>query len=134
MQVIPISQRSQVHPRSRVGTLQISVRRKLALPTSDGMHLLHLSDILRCNAESNYCYIHVRDGRKILVSKTLKAIESLLPASRFFRIHQSHLVAMDEVSVVHQDEVQMDNGIRLPLSRARRAEFIMKLQESSIVL
>ena len=131
MQVIPLSSYMQQGGLRGAPAPRIAIRQKLALTTSEGMHLIHWSDIIHCIAESNYCRIALKGGRTLLVSKTLKTVESILPQSRFFRIHQSHVVSMDEISILRHDEILLTNGERLPVSRSRRADLVLKIQESA---
>jgi len=50
---------------------------KVALPSFEGLEFVELEDIVRCKSDSNYTNIHLVNGDKILVSKTLKQIEEL---------------------------------------------------------
>ena len=65
---------------------------RIALATSEGMEVVDVKDILYCEAQSNYTSIYFRNGRKLLVSKTLKQISALLKDHLFYRVHQSYLV------------------------------------------
>src|SRR5688572_26299252 len=62
---------------------------KLALPTSDGLVFIKIDDILYCEASSNYTEIFCADGKKYIVSRTLKEYEDILVDHNFFRIHNS---------------------------------------------
>ena len=70
---------------------------KLILPTQEGLEFVHLDDIIRCQAESNYTHVYLEDGRHLMMAKTLKDVEKLLEDSRFFRTHQSHLIHLDKI-------------------------------------
>ncbi|MFN0201954.1 MAG: LytR/AlgR family response regulator transcription factor [Bacteroidia bacterium] len=65
---------------------------KIGLPANDGLLFVKIEDIIRCEGESNYTTFYLKDKTKIVVSKTLKEYENLLPESEFFRPHKSHLV------------------------------------------
>src|SRR5690606_5695112 len=67
------------------------VQKKITIPTLDGLEFLEVSNIIRCEADINYTIIHTKDGRKIMVAKTLKSFEALLSDCNFFRVHNSHL-------------------------------------------
>src|SRR5688500_17263056 len=54
------------------------VMQKIALPTLEGFELVPLETIIKCEADSNYTYFYLKNGRKIIVSRTLKEIEELL--------------------------------------------------------
>jgi two-component system LytT family response regulator len=92
---------------------------KIALPTEKGYTLEKISNILYCEGQSNYVKIHTYDGKSILVTKTLKAIEEMLPAESFFRVHKSYLVNLN--FVVKYDKsmglfVELTNAIKIPVS------------------
>ena len=70
---------------------------KLILPTQEGLEFVHLDDIIRCQADSNYTHVYLEDGRHLLMAKTLKDVERLLEDGRFFRTHQSHLIHLDKI-------------------------------------
>lgn len=100
---------------------------KIALPTENGFELLKTNAILYCEADSNYCKIVCLDGRNIVLSKTLKYIEELLPSSIFQRIHKSYLVNLNYVNRFSKaDEllVELANGETLPVSVRQKENFI----------
>src|SRR4051812_3251197 len=59
---------------------------KLALPTTDGLIFVRIDEIIYCEASSNYTQIFTHDGKKHVVSRTLKEYEDLLADHSFFRI------------------------------------------------
>jgi len=66
--------------------------KRIALSTSDGIHLFEVSDIIRCESQDNYTKFYIKDSKPILIAKTLKEYEDLLSEQGFERIHQSHLI------------------------------------------
>lgn len=104
-----------------------SAYNKIALPTETGFELVKTNAILYCEADSNYCKIVCLDGRKIVLSKTLKFIEDLLPTSIFQRIHKSYLVNLNYVTRFNKTNellVELTNGETLPVSIRKKEEFI----------
>lgn len=100
---------------------------RIALPTENGFELLKTNSILYCEADSNYCKIICLDGRNIVLSKTLKYIEELLPNSIFQRIHKSYLVNLNYVSRFNKSNellVELVNGETLPVSVRQKENFI----------
>tara|TARA_B110000003_G_scaffold132864_1_gene134915 strand:+ start:3863 stop:4609 length:747 start_codon:yes stop_codon:yes gene_type:complete len=71
--------------------------KKLIISSSEGLHVVRIKDILRCESTSNYTQFFLRDGNKMLASRTLKEYEGLLTPHNFERIHKSHLINMDSV-------------------------------------
>ena len=100
---------------------------KIALPTETGFELVKTNAILYCEADSNYCKIVCLDGKKIVLSKTLKFIEELLPTSVFQRIHKSYLVNLNYVTRFNKTNellVELSNGQTLPVSIRKKEDFI----------
>ncbi|MFV8393909.1 LytR/AlgR family response regulator transcription factor [Flavobacterium sp. LB2P6] len=100
---------------------------KIALPTETGFELVKTNAILYCEADSNYCKIVCLDGKKIVISKTLKFIEELLPTSVFQRIHKSYLVNLNYVTRFNKTNellVELSNGQTLPVSIRKKEDFI----------
>lgn len=99
----------------------------IALPVGDAMQFFKANDIVRCESDSNYTYIFLTSGKKILLAKTLKEIEESLLGLSFFRIHQSHLINMNHVNRFSKSEgsyVVMSDGSNLNISRNRKELFM----------
>lgn len=104
-----------------------SIRKKVALPTSQGTFLVRWTDIIYCRAESNYCWVYRKCGDPILVSKTLKDVTDLLPSAAFVRVHQTYLVCLDAIGMFTRDQVTLECGVKIPVSRSKRSELIQSL-------
>jgi two-component system, LytTR family, response regulator len=100
---------------------------KLALPSLEGLTFVTTSEIVYCQADSNYTTFYLADGAKIIVSQTLKEYEELLSPYRFFRIHHSYLINLDAIKQYVRGEgghVVMSNDVRLDVSKRRKDEFL----------
>lgn len=100
---------------------------KLALPSSEGLTFIKISDIIYCEADSNYTTFFLTDGKKIIVSHTLKEYEEILSDYRFFRIHHSYLVNLDAIKQYVRGDgghVVMINGAALDVAKRRKEEFL----------
>lgn len=107
---------------------------KIALPTLEGYELEKMNNIVYCQAEENYTKIHTNRNEVILVAKTLKTIEELLPKSIFFRIHKSYLVNLNYIksySKTHGYKVTLETGITLDVATRRNEEFIKALTKKN---
>lgn len=107
-----------------------SAAQKIALPTSDGLIFIQVSDVIRCESDDNYTNFILRDGKKILVSRTIKEFEELLADFNFFRIHQSYLINMEEVVKFVRDEggyIVMSDNSKIPISRRKKEELMTRL-------
>ena len=104
-------------------------KKVLALPLSDKIEFVEVANIVRCQADGNYTTFHLRNGEKLLISKTLKEYDDLLASFNFLRVHQSHLINMEEVkSFVKTDGgyILMKDGTSITISRQRR-EMVMQV-------
>jgi DNA-binding LytR/AlgR family response regulator len=84
-----------------------------------------ISDILYI--ESLKDYIRVTTKSISLISyHTLTAITEKLPPDKFMRIHRSFTIAIDKVSVIEGNCVEID-GKLIPISREHRQEVLKKI-------
>ncbi len=102
---------------------------KIALATKESIEFVFPEDIMVCASDSNYTMVHLKEGRKKLISRTLKEFENLLADFSFFRVHHSYLVNLQHVrEFVRADGgyLVMTNGMKLPVARTRREELLSK--------
>jgi len=103
---------------------------RVAIPTSDGMEFVAVSDIVRCEALANYTSFFFTNGEKLLVTRTLKDFDTMLTGHNFFRVHNTHLINLTHVvKYVRADGgyVVMTDGASIEVSRRRRDELLEKL-------
>jgi len=106
--------------------------KRIALSTSDGIHLFEISDIIRCESQDNYTKFYIKNHKPLLISKTLKEYEELLSEHGFERIHQSHLINLAYLkSYIKNDGgyVIMADNTNLPISQ-RKKERLQELIKS----
>jgi len=97
--------------------------KRIALSTTDGIHLFEISDIIRCESTDNYTTFYIKNNKPILISKTLKEYEELLAEHGFERIHQSHLINLAYLkSYIKKDGgyVIMSDNSNLPVSQRKK--------------
>ncbi len=114
------------------GVSQAALPQRIALPVGDAMQLFAPDDIVRCESDSNYTYIFLAAGKKILLAKTLKEVEETLRGLSFFRVHQSHLVNINHVSKVVKGEgsyLTTSDGATIPISRNKKEVFLESLRK-----
>lgn len=78
-------------------------------------------DILYVEGLKDYVTIHTRQ-QKVVTLQRLKALEEQLPSDKFIRIHNSFIVAVDAIEVIHKGEVQVGNAM-IPISDTYRKSF-----------
>lgn len=97
--------------------------KRIALSTSDGIHLFEISDIIRCESRDNYTQFYIKNHKPLLISKTLKEYEELLTEHGFERIHQSHLINLAYLkSYIKNDGgyVIMADNTNIPIAQRKR--------------
>ena len=102
----------------------------LPLPSRNGYDVINANQILYCTADGNACCIYLKNGKKNLVYKTLKEINSMLPSSDFIRIHASHTVNLNSIVRYIRGEggiVVLTNNEELKVSRSRKEELLTRL-------
>lgn len=95
----------------------------LVFLTKQGDRHFRASEIIRCEADSNYTRIHLDGGKKFLASKTLSDVEHMLEADHFLRVHKSHIINTSHVRhLTSGDEVVMSDESTVQISRRRLQE------------
>ncbi|MRR21885.1 response regulator transcription factor [bacterium] len=95
------------------------VLKRIILRTSEALQLISVSDIIRAEADSNYTHFHLTGGKHIMVSRTIKEYEAMLSGTGLIRVHQSHLVNLDQIDKFFKHDggyLQMKDGSSIPVS------------------
>ena len=103
---------------------------KIALPSSNGVIMVPIENIIRCESDSNYTNFHLVDKKKHIVSRTLKEYDELLSDEGFFRTHKSHLINLKYVNQYVKGEggyVVMEGGSEVEVSRRKKEDFLKAL-------
>lgn len=103
---------------------------RVSLPVQEGIHIVALADIVRCETSGSYTTFHISDGRKIMVSKPLKHYDELLLPPVFFRIHQSHTINMSFAESYSRDGiVRLKDKTELPVAQRKKDEFLRLIRK-----
>jgi two-component system LytT family response regulator len=100
---------------------------KLALPNAESLTFISVDDIIRCEASGGYTTFFMKNGEKILSTKTIKEYEELLPPDTFLRIHHSHIVNLRYIKKYHKGRggyIEMDGKVTIEVSTRRKNEFL----------
>lgn len=82
---------------------------------------INFSDILFIEGLGDYIKIHEKDG-KIVTNLSMKKILELLPSDKFYRIHKSFIVSLENIDSVEGNQVSV-HGNKLPIGNSYRQEF-----------
>lgn len=103
----------------------------LFIPFKSGYRIIPWENIMLLEADSNYCQIHLNDGTRQMVSKTLKNISHGLQHSSFIRVHKSYLINIrfiDSIQTGKSMMVVLKNGLYVTVARSKRSYFLHYLQ------
>ncbi|MAB49550.1 MAG: DNA-binding response regulator [Flavobacteriaceae bacterium] len=98
---------------------------KLILSLQDSFQVVDLNELMYCESDKGYTTFYCNDGKKHLVSKTLKEFEERLTKINFTRPHQSFMVNLkfidkyDKSGVIH-----LKNGKKIPVSSRKKEQFV----------
>lgn len=101
--------------------------KKLALSTAEKIHIVEINDIIRCESDNYYTMFFFTNGKKLLISKTLKENEELLRDHNFIRTHKSHLINSKYIKSFNRNEggyILMSDESKIPVSRRKREKII----------
>jgi two-component system LytT family response regulator len=108
----------------------------IVLPSKNGDYtIVKVEDIIFCEADGSYTYIHTKDDKTYTSSNNLKKIEGILPKPIFFRIHRSSLLNLKHiVKYNNSGEIFLSNNKKLLVSSRNKTNFykILKLLNYSI--
>jgi len=89
----------------------------------DGTKLVKVvfDDILYVEGLKDYVTIHL-NNQKIVSLQRLKTLEEQLPPDKFIRVHNSFIVALRSIDVVHKNHVQIRNA-QIPIGETYKKSF-----------
>lgn len=96
---------------------------KVALPCHEGIEMVRINNIIRCESESNYTRFYFTHRKPILVTKVLKEYDAILSNQNFFRVHKSHLVNLNYIKKYVDGEggyLIMEDDSAVNVSRRRK--------------
>lgn len=106
----------------------IKNKKKIVLKTMERIYSVDLDDIIRFESDGGYTKVYLTDGKRIMVSKTMKEYDDLLMDAGFLRVHHSHLINMNHLFCFEKAEghvVMKDDSI-VPVSN-RKKDHLMEL-------
>jgi two-component system, LytTR family, response regulator len=86
---------------------------------------IKVNDIKYIKALGDYVCIYTND-KHYTIHSTLKSIEEKLPASKFYRMHRSYLVAIDQIETVEENAAYIGKQ-NLPIGEQFKKGLLQKL-------
>lgn len=103
---------------------------KIILPLSDGLSIIKLEDIIRCESSNNYTTFFLKNKKQLVVSRPINFYETLLVEMNFVRIHSKHLINLQYVEKYVKGRggyVVMEGGSEVDVSVGKKRDFLDKL-------
>ncbi|PHR72863.1 MAG: DNA-binding response regulator [Lutibacter sp.] len=98
---------------------------KLILSLHDNFQVVDLNELLYCESDKGYTTFYCSDGKKYMVSKTLKEFEERLTSANFIRPHQSYMVNLKFIDKYEKSGViYLKNGKKIPVSSRKKDHFV----------
>jgi len=97
----------------------------ILLSLHDSFQVIDLNELMFCESDKGYTSFYCSEGKKYVVSKTLKEFEERLSKANFTRPHQSFMVNLkfidkyDKSGVIH-----LKNGKKIPVSSRKKDSFL----------
>ncbi len=104
---------------------------KIIIPSSEGLHVINIDNIIRLEANDTYTFFFLNDGHKLLASKPLSNFERLLEGLNFQRIHSKNLINLKYIKRYVKGKggyVIMSDGTEVEVSVRKKAEFLNALK------
>ncbi len=106
--------------------ITVNQLQKIALPLSDGLVFIKIDDILYFEADGSYTHV-ITNKSNYLVCKKIKEFHELLTNdSRFFRVHRSYLVNIQQIKKYSKKDgatLVFENNKIIPVAREKKNEF-----------
>ena len=116
-------------------SLQQKESENISFPTSDGLKVYKIRNITRIEGSGAYCRIFSLDTKPLLISKSMKEVEVLLPENLFFRIHDRHIINLKHIKEFRKEDggvVILENDDQIPVSRRKKQEFLDVLMSNQM--
>lgn len=118
---------SMSFPKSVEKIADSACLQKLLIPFYDRKRTVSVDEIVRLEGCGNYTNFFLKDGTKMLVSRTLKEYETLLDGQAFVRVHKSCIVNLGFVRkffIKKEGELELTDGQQVKISRRRAQAFV----------
>lgn len=101
--------------------------RNIIVKTDDGERILYYSQIMYYEIENRRLNIHLSNGKRLLIWKTIKELIEEMNDENFIKLHSGCVVNVKYISAFSNYDVTLDNAERLIVSRRRIKDVKEKL-------
>lgn len=102
---------------------------KIAVPFQSGVVFVELSELVYCEADSNYTKLFLVNGKHHLLSKTLREVQEVLEERSFLRVHRQYLINLEHIKMYHKGDgsyLVMTGDITIPVAKNQKERLVQK--------
>ncbi|MEM6725086.1 MAG: response regulator [Bacteroidota bacterium] len=111
----------------RLGNNGMNHNAEIVISDGHKNHKVKEHEILCIKSDHVYAQIHLVDGRKLVTRKSLRDLIDILKSELLFQCHRSFVINTACVHGWDKQTVTLVNGLRVPVSRSRKALLMEKL-------
>ncbi len=91
-------------------------------------HLIKLNEVIHIKSSGNYIDIYLDSGQRITSRRTLESFLSEIQNENFFKLNKSGIVNLKKIRSYDKNEVVLNSGETLPISKLVYEEFVQKIK------
>ncbi len=89
-------------------------KRYVLLRIDSAVQRVAVDDIIYCEAQGKFQYLHLADGSQCMLRVTMGKLEELLnPYEEFMRVGVAFLINMEHIECISKQEIRMDTGKKI---------------------
>ena len=99
---------------------------RLIVNTQDSIYYLDYNEIVFLKSDGNYSVIHLKGGKTITTSQTIKRMEEKLNPEQFIRVHHSYIVNQKEIFEFNKSNLKISliDGTLIPVSIRKKKSIL----------
>ena len=127
-----ISQEESTQTKEKIEVLNTNRTKfsRIALHSAEGINLVNIEDIIRCESDVNYTKFIIKNQSNIIVTKTLKEYDHILSSQGFIRVHKSFLVNITHINKYMKGDggwIIMSDDAKVMVSRRKKEQLLEAL-------
>jgi two-component system, LytTR family, response regulator len=105
-------------------TVSASAIHSIIIPNGNHQVVIQTDQLMCMEGCGNYTFLYTNDGRRYLVSKTLKSYAAILDENQFLRVHKSWIINLKYLQEFceYERSLKLKGGREIAISRRRIRE------------
>jgi DNA-binding LytR/AlgR family response regulator len=105
--------------------------REMYIRQGDSFVRIVPDEIVLVEAMQNYLKLHLAE-KTYIIHQTMTSLEDMLPAERFYRVHNSYLVNVSRIESISGGRLSVA-GKEIPLSKHRKEDFMQSVVYNNLM-